>query len=66
MTWPKNMQARNMPKWLVQTLHDRKLDAPMSSYTCLGSQHVSYASNCYALAVSSMCDEEKPITYNET
>ena len=49
----ENMQARNMPKWLVQTLRDSKLDAPMSSLTRLGSEHVSYVSNCYALAVSS-------------
>ena len=61
----ENMQARNMPKWLVQTLRDSKLDAPMSSHTCLGSQHVSYVSDCYALAVSSLCDEEEPVTFNE-
>ena len=60
----ENMQARNMPKWLVQTLRDSKLDAPMSSRTRSGSQHVSYVSNCYALAVSSLCDEEEPVTFN--
>ena len=29
----KNEQARNMSKWLVQTLRDSKLDVPMSSHT---------------------------------
>ena len=29
----ENEQARNMPKWLVQTLHDSKLDAPFSTRT---------------------------------
>ena len=61
----ENMQARNMPKWLVQTLRDSKLDAPMSSRTRSGSQHVSYVSDCYALAVSSLCDEEEPVTFNQ-
>ena len=59
------MQARNTPKWLVQTLHDSKLDAPMSSCTCSGSQHVSYVLDCYALAVSSLCNEEELVTFNE-
>ena len=54
-----------MPKWLVQTLRDSKLDAPMSSCTCSGSQHVSYVPDCYALVVSSLCDEEEPVTFNQ-
>ena len=29
----ENEQARGMPKWLVHTLCDSKLDAPMSSRT---------------------------------
>ena len=29
----ENEGARNMPKWLVQTLRDSKLDAPLSSCT---------------------------------
>ena len=52
-----------MPKWLVQTLRDSKLDASFSSRTCSGS--VSYASDCYALAVSSLCDENEPVTFHE-
>ena len=39
----ENEQARNMPKWLVQTLHDSKLDAPLSTRTRLGFQHGSHA-----------------------
>ena len=42
----KNEEARNMPKWFVQTLHDRKLDALLSSRTHFGSQQTSFASNC--------------------
>ena len=58
-------ESRSMPKWLVLTLPDNKLDAPLPSHTRHGSQHASYASNCYALSVSSMCDEEEPVTFNE-
>ena len=54
-----------MPKWLVQTLCDNKLDAPLSSRTRFGSQHTSYASDCYALAVSSLFDEDEPITFDK-
>ena len=36
-------------------------DAPLPSHTRFGSQHVSYASNCVALAVASMYDEEEPV-----
>ena len=54
-----------MPKWLVQTLRDCKLDAPLPSCTRHGSHDASYASDCYALAVLSMCDEEEPVTFNE-
>lgn len=61
----ENEQARGMPKWLVQTLRDSKTDAPMSSCTCSGFQHTSYASDCYAMAVSSMCDEEEPLSFDE-
>ena len=54
-----------MPEWLVQTLRDSKLDAPMSSCTRSSSQHVSYVSDCYASAVSSLCNEEEPVTFNQ-
>ena len=54
-----------MPKWLVQTLCDSKLDAPLSSCTCSGSHDASYATNCYALAILSLCDKEEPITFDE-
>ena len=39
----ENEQARGMPKWLVHTLCDSKLDAPLSSRTRSGSRHASYA-----------------------
>ena len=58
-------ESRSMPKWLVKTLRDNKLDAPLPSRTCHGSQRASYASDCYALTVSSICDEEEPVTFNE-
>ena len=59
----ENEEAINMPKWLVQTLHDNKFDAPLSSRTRFGSQQTSFASDCYALAISSLCDEDKPVTF---
>jgi len=52
----ENEQARGMPKWQVHTLRDSKLDAPLSSRTHSGSHHASYASDCYTLAVSNLCD----------
>ena len=58
-------ESRSMPKWLVQTLRDRKLNAPLSNRTRSGSHSADYASDCYALAVSNMCDEEEPASYNE-
>lgn len=58
-------ESRSMPKWLVQTLHDSKLNAPLSSRTRSGSHSTDYVSNSYALAVSNMCDEEEPLSYNE-
>ena len=61
----ENEQARNMPRWLVQNLRDSKLDAPLSTRTRSGFQHGSYASDCYALAVSSLCDEEEPLSFDE-
>ena len=54
-----------MPKWLGQTLCDSKLDALLSSRTHFGSQHTSYASDCYALAISSLCNEDEPVTFDE-
>ena len=58
-------ESRSMPKWLVQTLHDSKLDAPLPTRTRFGSQHVSYVSDCFALAVASLYDEEEPILFEE-
>jgi len=50
-----------MPKWwLVQTLCDSKLDAPLPSCTRFGSQHVSYASDCFVVAI-----EEEPVSFKE-
>ena len=54
-----------MPKWLVQALRDSKLDAPLPSHTFHGSHNASYALDCYALAISSMCDKEELVTFNE-
>ena len=54
-----------MPKWLVQTLHDSKLDAPLSRCTHSDSHSADFASNSYALAISNMCDEEEPVSFNE-
>ncbi|MCO5578365.1 hypothetical protein L7F22_032206 [Adiantum nelumboides] len=54
-----------MPKWLVHTLRDSKLDAPLTSRTCSGSRHASYASDCYALTVSSLHDVEEPLSFDE-
>ncbi|MCO5558143.1 hypothetical protein L7F22_011720 [Adiantum nelumboides] len=61
----ENEQSRGMPKWMVHTLHNSKLDAPLSSHTHLGSCHASYASDCYALAVSSLHDVEETLSYDE-
>ncbi|WP_219822517.1 hypothetical protein, partial [Enterobacter cloacae complex sp. 2DZ2F2B] len=61
----KTERARGMTKWLVYTLHDSKLDAPLSSRTRSGSCHSSYASHCYALAVSSLHDVEEPLSFDE-
>ena len=47
-----------MPKWVVLTLGDSKLDAPLSSRTCSGSHHASYTYESYTFAVSNMFDEE--------
>ena len=58
-------ESRTMPKWLVQTLRDSKLDAPLSTRTCSGSQHVSYALDCYVLVVASLCDEEEHVSFDE-
>ena len=54
-----------MSKWLVQTLHANKLDSSLSTHNPFGSQHVSNASNCYALAIASLCDEEEPVSFDE-
>ncbi|MCO5581322.1 hypothetical protein L7F22_035202 [Adiantum nelumboides] len=59
----ENEQARGMPKWLVHTLRDCKLDAPL--FNCSGSRHASYTSYCYALVVSSLRDVEEPLTFDE-
>ena len=58
-------ESRNLPKWSVQTLRDNRLDAPLSSRTRSCSHSVSYVSDCYALAISSLCDESKPVTFDE-
>ena len=58
-------ESKNMPKWLVQTLRDSKLAAPLSSHTRLGSHHASYTYESYAFAASNMCDEEEPLSFDE-
>ncbi|WP_129364608.1 hypothetical protein [Klebsiella pneumoniae] len=52
----ENEQARGMPKWLVHTLRDSKLDAP---------RHASSTPDCYALAISSLSDVEEPLSFDE-
>ena len=49
----------------MQTLRDRKLDAPLPSHTRSGSHSADFTSYSYALAVSNMCDEEEPVSFNE-
>ena len=58
-------ESQTLPKWLVHTLRDRKLDAPLSSRTRLSSHSASYVSNCYPFAISSLCDEFEPIPFDE-
>lgn len=58
-------EDRPMPKWLLQTLRDSKLDAPLPSHTRHGSHDAFYASDCYALVVLSLCDKEEAITFNK-
>ena len=58
-------KSRTMPKWMVQTFHDSRLDAPLASHTCSSSHSASYTSNCYAFAVSSLCDEDEPTSFEE-
>lgn len=55
-----------MPRWLVQTLRDSKLDAPLFICTCLGSHSADFELESYALAISNMCDEEELVSFNET
>ena len=45
----------------MQAYHDNRLVVPLSCRTCLGAQHGSYVLNCYAMAVSTSCDEEEPL-----
>ena len=52
-----------MPQWLLQTLQDSKLDVPLSYRT--GSHSASFASNCYVMAASSICDEKELVSFNE-
>ena len=55
-----------MPKWLVQTLCDSNLATPLHSRTHSGSQHASYAQDCYAFVVANLWDEEEPVSFEET
>ena len=54
-----------MPEWLLQTLQDSKLDVPLSYRTRSGSHSASFASNCYAMASSSLCDENERVSFDE-
>ena len=55
-----------MPEWLLQTLQDSKLDVPLPYRTRLGSHSAYFASNCYALAASSICDQTEPASFDES
>ena len=58
-------EAKTVPKWLLQTLQDSKLDVPLSYRTRSGSHSASFASDCYAMAASSLCDENEPVSFDE-
>ena len=46
-------------------MHDSKLDAPLSTRTHSDFQHGYYSSDCYDLVVSSLYDEQEPLSFNE-
>ena len=58
-------EAKTVPKWLLQTLQDSKLDFPLSYRTRSGYHSASFASDCYAMAASSLCDENEPVSFDE-
>ena len=47
-------EAKTVPIWLLQTLQDNKLDFPLSYRTRSGYHSASFASDCYAMAASSL------------
>ena len=46
-------------------MHYNTLVAPLSSCTFLGFQQGSYVLGCYAMDVSTLCDEEEPLSMDE-
>ena len=46
-------------------MRDSKLDAPLSYRTRSGSHGASFASDCYAMAASSLCDENELVSFDE-
>ena len=58
-------EAKFVPKWLVQTWKDSKLETFLSSQAFSSSHRASFASDCYAMAVPSVCENE-PVSFNDT
>ena len=58
-------EAKTVPKWLLQTLQDNKLDVPLSYRTRSSSHSASFASNCYGMAGSSLCDQNEYVSFDE-
>ena len=46
-------------------MRDGKLDAPLSSHTRSCSHSADFALDYYALAISSLCDEDESATFDE-
>ena len=59
------VESKGMPKWLVQTLCDDNLIAPLPTHNHSWSHHASYAHDCYAFVVANMYNEEDPISLEE-
>ena len=59
------MRRQRLPKWLLQTLQDSKLDVPLSYRTRTSCHSASFASDCYVMAASSLCDENEPVSFDE-
>ena len=59
------INARSMPKWLVQTLCDNSLATPLSTHTHFETQRPYFAHNCYEFATFNTYDEEEFVSFDE-